>query len=139
MNQIGTTLRALRLTTQTYVNGFVPSTGKMGRRDRVSHRSCLLNQATKKAIVIEMVPPELATHLRLDADRYNTYAHMDMAGTQLCQLEVAKPATTMWIDHAQQDEENDQEEWNIDYFGKTAKGKGKSKGKGKGKKGKGGD
>ena len=42
----------------------------------------------------------------------------------------------MWIDHVKPGDDDDQEDWNIDYFGKN-KGKGKSKGKGKGKKGNG--
>ena len=48
----------------------------------------------------------------------------EMADTQLLQLEVTKP-TTLWIDHVEQGEEDDQENWNIDNFGRTAKGKGK--------------
>ena len=45
----------------------------------------------------------------------------------------------MVIDHVEQGEEKDQEDWNIDNFGWTAKGKGKGKDKGTGKKGEGGD
>ena len=45
----------------------------------------------------------------------------------------------MWIDHVEQCEANDQEDWNIDCFGRTAKCKGEGKVKGEGKKGKGGD
>ena len=54
--------------------------------------AAVLNEATKKATVTEVAPPGLATHLRLNADRYNTYVQHEMAGTQLCQLEVAKTA-----------------------------------------------
>ena len=36
----------------------------------------MLNEVTKKAIVTEKAPPEMATHLKLNADRYNTYVHM---------------------------------------------------------------
>ena len=36
----------------------------------------MVNEATKRAIVTEMSPPELAAHLKLNADRYNTYARM---------------------------------------------------------------
>ena len=57
----------------------------------------MLNEATKKAVVTEMAPAQLATHLKLNADRYNTYA-VELAGTLLRQLEVAKP-TRMWVDH----------------------------------------
>ena len=36
----------------------------------------MLNEATQKAVVIEMATPELATRLKLNADRYNTCAQM---------------------------------------------------------------
>ena len=58
---------------------------------------------------------------------------MKMAGAPKCQHEVAKPGpTTMLTDHVEHGEEDDQEDWNTDYFGKTAKGKRKSEGTGKG-------
>ena len=33
----------------------------------------------------------------------------------------------MWIDHVEQGHDDDQEDWNVDNFGNTAKGKEKSK------------
>ena len=42
----------------------------------------------------------------------------------------------MWIDHVEQSEEHDQDDWNIDCFGRTAKGIGKGKGKEKERKAK---
>ena len=97
----------------------------------------MLNEATKKAIVTEMAPPELATHLKLNADRYNTYALMRWQVLSHVNLKLPSQPTSMWIDHVEQGDDDDQEDWNIDYFGKTTKGKGKSMGKEKGKKGKG--
>ena len=96
-----------------------------------------LNESTKKAIVTEMAPPEQATHLTLNADRYNTYAQMKRQVLSYVNLKLPSQPTTTWIDNAEQGEEDDQENANIDDVGKTAKGKGKDNGKGKGKKGKG--
>ena len=52
----------------------------------------MLNEATKKAIVTEMLSPELATHLSLNADRTQHVRTDEMAATQLSQLEVTVPA-----------------------------------------------
>ena len=49
--------------------------------------AAMLNEATKKAIVTQMAPSELARHLRLNADRTD-----EMAGSQSRQLEVTMPA-----------------------------------------------
>ena len=43
-------------------------------------------------------------------------------------LKWASQPTTMWIDHAEQGEEDDQEGWNIDHFGETAKRQRKEEG-----------
>ena len=83
----------------------------------------MLNEATKKAMVTEMTPPDLATHLKLDADRHSTLRSDEVSGGQLCELEIAEPA------HEHVDRRSRVLEHTC--FGKTAKGNGKSKGKGK--------
>ena len=88
-------------------------------------------RGTKNAIVTEVAPPKLATHLKLNADRYNAYAD-EMAGTQ------ASPQTcalTMWSNAKKM----------VKRVGTSAtsgsqrREKGKGKCKGKGKKGNGGE
>ena len=90
----------------------------------------MLDEATKKAVVTGMAPPELARRLKLNADRCNTYTHMKLQ--VLSYVKASLPTL-------KQGKEYDQEDWHIDHFGETAVGKGKSKGYGKGKKGNGGD
>ena len=46
------------------------------RKHEENTGAAMLNEATKKAIATDMAPPELATHLKLNAHRYNTYAQM---------------------------------------------------------------
>ena len=46
------------------------------RKHKATTRAAKLNEATKKAIVAEMAPPELATHLKRNEDRYNTCAQI---------------------------------------------------------------
>ena len=77
MNQIGAALRALRPAK------FVATHGKWKdelREHEEITRAALLNEATKKAIVTDMAPPELATHLKLNADRHTTDAQMMAIG-----------------------------------------------------------
>ena len=74
-------------------------------------------EATKKATVTEMAP-----HLKLDANSHTTYAQM--------RWQVA------WIDHVEQGDDDDPEDWNINYFGRTAKGRKRNTWNGKGRKGK---
>ena len=71
----------------------------------------MLNEATKKVIVTEMAPPELAVLLKLNADKYSTHAQMK------------------W----ERDDEMEHEDTNIDFFGRPAKGNGKAEGKGNAK------
>ena len=51
----------------------------------------MLNEATTKAFVTEMAPPELATHLRLNDNRYNTYAQMTWQVLSWVKLKLPKP------------------------------------------------
>ena len=95
--------------------------------------AALLNEATKKSIVAEMAPPELATDLRLNADRHNTYAQMKWQVLICGNMKLPRQPTTMRVDHVEPGEEHDQVDWNIDYFGKTTNGKGKNNSEGKGK------
>ena len=120
LDQVGATLRAWRTTQindirvhfQRWINGQT----RPGNTSKSQELPC-----SKKAIVTEMAPPELATHLKLNADRYNTCAD---------QIRLPSQPTNLWIDHVEQGDDDDREDWNKDYFGK---------GKGRGKKGKGGD
>ena len=52
----------------------------------------MLNEAIKRAIVTEMAPPQLATRLRLNADRQNTYGQMIWQVLRYVNLKVAEPA-----------------------------------------------
>ena len=67
----------------------------------------MLSAATEKAIVTKMTPPELATHLKLNADRYSAYAQI--------KWQVVNYVTLKLPNHPQ--EEND--DMNIDRFGKN--------------------
>ena len=51
----------------------------------------MLSAATEKAIVTKMTPPELATHLKLNADRYSAYAQMKWQVVELRHFEAAEP------------------------------------------------
>ena len=52
-------------------------------------------------------------------------------------LKLPSQPTNMCVDHVAQGDDDGQEDWNTDYFGRTAKGKGKRKGRGeKGRKAK---
>ena len=69
----------------------------------------MLDEATKKAIVTEMAPPEMATHLMPNADQYNAYAKMKWHSYVI--LKLPSQLTTMWTDHVEQGGEK------IDYVG----------------------
>ena len=56
--------------------------------------AAMLNEATKKDIVIKMAPPELAPHLRLNADRYNTYTQMKWQVLSYVSLKLPSQPTT---------------------------------------------
>ena len=99
----------------------------------------MLNEATKTAIVTEMAPPELALHLKLNADRYNTTAQTKWLVLSSVNWKLPSQPTSMWVHHVEQGEEHDQEDWNIYNCGRAAICKGKSKGKGRGLKGRGED
>ena len=59
----------------------------------------------------EKAPPEENT-FEAERGQIRHVRKNEMVGTQLRQLKVAKP-TTMWIDHVEQGEEDDKEDWNI--------------------------
>ena len=80
----------------------------------------MLSAATEKAIVTKMTPPELATHLKLNPDRYSAYAQM--------KWQVVNYVTLKLPNHPQEDDD-----MNINHFGKTTSGKGKGEAKGKSK------
>ena len=42
-----------------------------------------------------MAPPEMATHPKLNADRYNTYAQMKWQVLDFASLQLASQPTTM--------------------------------------------
>ena len=89
----------------------------------------MLNEANKRAIVTEMAPQELATHLKLNADRYSTNASEMWQVVSHVNLKLPTQPTSMWIDHVEQGDDGDQEDWNVDYFGRTARGRARAKGK----------
>ena len=61
--------------------------------------AAMLNGATKKAVATERAPPELATHLRLNAARYNTNSQMIRQVLSCVNLKLLSQPTTMWTDH----------------------------------------
>ena len=72
----------------------------------------MLNEATKKAIVTEMAPPELATQLKLNADRYDTHAQMTWQVLSYVNLKLPSQPTTMWIDHVEHGEDGSTQSMN---------------------------
>ena len=98
MDQVGATLRALRPTKITDVKEALERWEDEIRKHAEIIGAAMLNEATKKAISVTMAPPELATHLRLNADMYNTYAQMNWQVLSIVKLKLPSQPTTMWID-----------------------------------------
>ena len=69
----------------------------------------MLNDATKEAIVTKMAPPELGTHVKLNADRYDAYAQMTWQVLSYVNLKLPSQPTIMWIDHVEHCEKNAQQ------------------------------
>ena len=100
--------------------GFTSSAGKMGRRDQKHDEitgAAMLNEATKQVIVTE--------HLKLNADRYYTYAQMKWQMVSHVNLKLPSQPTHMWIDRVEQGDDDDQEHWNIDNLRRRRRGQGR--------------
>ena len=136
MNQIGATIRALKPPKVNQLKDLLPALEKWEdelRRQEDATGAPTLNEPTKKAIITEMAPEELSTHLRLNASKYATYDQMRWQVVNYVNLKLPTQPLDMQIDHVS--EKPDYEQWTedqwdmpIDYITK-----GKSKGKGFGK------
>ena len=91
--------------------------GELRRQEEIAE-AATLNEPTKKAIVTEMSPEELATPLIFHANKYATHAQMKWQVVNYVNLKL------LWVDHVQLGADGE----DVDYFGGTTKGKGKSKG-----------
>ena len=72
------------------------------------------------AVVTKMAPPELATHLKLNAHRYTTYAQVKWQVVRSVNLKMPSRHVDMRIGHVEQHGECKQAEQvdqNIDYVG----------------------
>ena len=65
----------------------------------------ILNEATEKVIVAAMAPPELATHVKLNVDRYTTYAQMKLLVVSYVNLKMPSQPMDTCIDHVDWREE----------------------------------
>ena len=117
--------------------GLNSSAGEMRRRDQELRGNLMSCHAARGEKEGRNGTPELATHLKQNADRCNAYAQMRWWVVSYVNLKL--PSTKRVGRLVEQGGDGDQEDWNIEYLGRTAKGKGKSKVKGKATKGKGGD
>ena len=88
--------------------------------------AAMLNEATKKAIVTNLAPPALPTHLRLNADRYTTYAEMKCQVVSYVDLKMSSQPMDMCIHHVGPHDDCEQVEDSIEYVGWNQTGRGKS-------------
>ena len=63
-----------------------------------------------EAIVTEMAPEEVATHLKLDADKYMTHSPMQWQVANCVTLELPYRLRHMWTDNLPHGEPGEQEE-----------------------------